>query len=73
MRSHKGQLKSVVLPNLTHVILAEEEHRHGGCYTLSEIFGRSSKDKVERLPNYENWSSHKLACLQFTLVCYPNP
>ncbi|EPB77810.1 hypothetical protein ANCCEY_03078 [Ancylostoma ceylanicum] len=73
MRSHKGQLKSVVLPNLTHVILAEEEHRHSGCYTLSEVFGRSSKDRVERLPNYENWSSHKLACLQFTLGTTAEP
>ncbi|KAK6727598.1 hypothetical protein RB195_005345 [Necator americanus] len=73
LRSHKGQLKSVILPNLTHVILAEEEHRHGGCYTLSEIFGRSSKDKIERLPNYENWSSHKLACLQFTMGTTAEP
>ncbi|KJH44470.1 AMP-binding enzyme [Dictyocaulus viviparus] len=68
-----GELKSVTLPNLTHIILAEEEHRHGGCYTLSEVFGRSSKEKIEKLPNYQNWSSHKLACLQFTLGTTAEP
>ncbi|KAJ1348531.1 hypothetical protein KIN20_003853 [Parelaphostrongylus tenuis] len=71
--SHRGELKSTALPNLTHVILAEEEHRHGGCYTLSEVFGRSSKERVEKLPDYRNWSSHKLACLQFTLGTTAEP
>lgn len=71
--SHKGQLKSVALPNLTHIILAEEDHRHSGCYTLSEVFGRSSKEKIEKLPNYSNWSSHKLACLQFTMGTTAEP
>ncbi|VDO81952.1 unnamed protein product [Heligmosomoides polygyrus] len=68
-----GQLKSVALPNLTHIILAEEDHRHSGCYTLSEVFGRSSKEKIEKLPNYSNWSSHKLACLQFTMGTTAEP
>uniref|UniRef100_A0A0R3PHS2 AMP-binding domain-containing protein n=1 Tax=Angiostrongylus costaricensis TaxID=334426 RepID=A0A0R3PHS2_ANGCS len=27
--SHRGELKSAALPNLSHIILAEEEHRHG--------------------------------------------
>ncbi|PIO60747.1 hypothetical protein TELCIR_17748 [Teladorsagia circumcincta] len=35
-RSHKGQLKSVILPNLTHVILAEEDHRHSWGKPLLE-------------------------------------
>lgn len=39
-----------------------------GTYTLSEIFGRSTKERIAKLPKYDNWSSHKLACLQFTLV-----
>uniref|UniRef100_A0A1I7X2H8 G_PROTEIN_RECEP_F1_2 domain-containing protein n=1 Tax=Heterorhabditis bacteriophora TaxID=37862 RepID=A0A1I7X2H8_HETBA len=39
-----------------------------GTYTLSEIYGRSSTDKVAKLPKYKNWSSHKLACRQFTMV-----
>uniref|UniRef100_A0A7I4XX06 AMP-binding domain-containing protein n=1 Tax=Haemonchus contortus TaxID=6289 RepID=A0A7I4XX06_HAECO len=72
-KSHKGQLKSVILPNLTHIILAEEDHRHSGCYTLSEVFGRSSKERIEKLPNYANWSSHKLACLQFTMGTTSEP
>ncbi|KAE9413319.1 hypothetical protein Angca_007050 [Angiostrongylus cantonensis] len=71
--SHRGELKSAALPNLSHVILAEEEHRHSGCYTLSEVFGRSSKERIEKLPNYQNWSSHKLACLQFTMGTTAEP
>uniref|UniRef100_A0A1I7T0W2 AMP-binding domain-containing protein n=1 Tax=Caenorhabditis tropicalis TaxID=1561998 RepID=A0A1I7T0W2_9PELO len=67
MRSRKGQLKSELLPKLTHVILAEEDHKHAGTFTLSEVFLKSSKDKVAKLPDYSKWSSHKLACLQFTL------
>lgn len=39
-----------------------------GTYTLSEVFNKSSKEKIEKLPEYDNWSSHKLACLQFTNV-----
>lgn len=67
MRSRKGQLKSELLPKLTHVILAEEDHKHAGTFTLSEVFLKSSKDKVAKLPDFSKWSSHKLACLQFTL------
>ncbi|PIC55425.1 hypothetical protein B9Z55_000705 [Caenorhabditis nigoni] len=67
MRSRKGQLKSELLPKLTHVILAEEEHKHAGTFTLSEVFLKSSKDKIAKLPDFSKWSSHKLACLQFTL------
>ncbi|KHJ82291.1 hypothetical protein OESDEN_18017, partial [Oesophagostomum dentatum] len=44
-----------------------------GCYTLSEVYGRSSKERIEKLPKYENWSSHKLACMQFTLGTTAEP
>nr|pir hypothetical protein F47G6.2 - Caenorhabditis elegans [Caenorhabditis elegans] len=67
MRSRKGQLKSELLPKLTHVILAEEDHKHAGTFTLSEVFLKSSKEKIAKLPDFSKWSSHKLACLQFTL------
>ncbi|CAD6190954.1 unnamed protein product [Caenorhabditis auriculariae] len=73
MASRKGDLKSAKLPKLTHVVLAEEDHRHAGTFTLSEIFLKSNKEKVAKLPNYENWSSHKLACLQFTLGSSGHP
>ena len=32
------------------------------------MFLKSSKDKIAKLPDFSKWSSHKLACLQFTLV-----
>ncbi|CAI4222435.1 unnamed protein product [Auanema sp. JU1783] len=73
MSCSKGKIKCEALPKLTHVILAEEDHKHAGCYTLSEVFNKSSKEKIEKLPKYENWSSHKLACLQFTMGSTDEP
>ncbi|PAV58632.1 hypothetical protein WR25_06149 [Diploscapter pachys] len=73
MKCPKGKLKSEACPKLTHVILAEEDHKHAGTYTLSEIFGRSTKERIAKLPKYDNWSSHKLACLQFTLGTASEP
>ncbi|CAB3410738.1 unnamed protein product [Caenorhabditis bovis] len=67
MTFRKGALKLNALPKLTHVILGEEEHRHAGSFTLSEVFLKSTKEKIAKLPDYNKWSSHKLACLQFTL------
>ncbi|CAI2322628.1 unnamed protein product [Caenorhabditis sp. 36 PRJEB53466] len=73
MRSRKGELKSELLPKLTHVILAEEEHKHAGTFTLSEVFLKASKEKIAKLPDFTKWSSHKLACLQFTLGTTSQP
>ncbi|VDN22405.1 unnamed protein product [Cylicostephanus goldi] len=44
-----------------------------GCFTLSEVYGRSSKERIAKLPDYNNWSSHKLACMQFTLGTTAEP
>uniref|UniRef100_A0A915Q2V6 AMP-dependent synthetase/ligase domain-containing protein n=1 Tax=Setaria digitata TaxID=48799 RepID=A0A915Q2V6_9BILA len=66
MYSIKGRLCSKTVPKLTHVIMAEEEHKHAGTFTLSEIYGRSSREKVDKLPDFTTWNTHKLAALQFT-------
>ncbi|OZC07812.1 AMP-binding enzyme [Onchocerca flexuosa] len=64
--SAKGRLCSKAVPKLTHVIMAEEEHKHAGTFTLSEIYGRSNREKIDKLPNFIAWDTHKLAALQFT-------
>ncbi|VDK87254.1 unnamed protein product, partial [Litomosoides sigmodontis] len=66
MHSVKGRLCSKAVPKLTHVIMAEEEHKHAGTFTLSEIYGRSNREKVDKLPNFMTWNTHKLVALQFT-------
>uniref|UniRef100_A0A158Q6V2 AMP-binding domain-containing protein n=1 Tax=Elaeophora elaphi TaxID=1147741 RepID=A0A158Q6V2_9BILA len=66
IHSVKGRLCSKAVPKLTHVIMAEEEHKHAGTFTLSEIYGRSSREKVDKLPDFMNWDTHKLSALQFT-------
>ncbi|KAI1728905.1 AMP-binding enzyme domain-containing protein [Ditylenchus destructor] len=66
-RSMCGHTKSAALPKLTHVILADEDHKHAGTFTLSEIYAKSSKERIEKLPNYAQWNSHKLAAIQFTM------
>uniref|UniRef100_A0A8R1DV25 AMP-binding domain-containing protein n=1 Tax=Caenorhabditis japonica TaxID=281687 RepID=A0A8R1DV25_CAEJA len=73
MRSRKGQLKSELLPKLTHVIMGEEDHKHAGTFTLSEVFLKSSKDLIAHLPDFSKWSCHKLACIQFTLGTTAQP
>ena len=65
--SYPGKLKANLLPKLTHVILADEDHKHFGTFTLSEIFGKSTKEKIEKLPNYSQWNSHRLAGIAFSL------
>ncbi|TKR92703.1 hypothetical protein L596_007304 [Steinernema carpocapsae] len=62
-----GMLKAARVPKLTHVILAEEDHKHAGTYTLSEIYGRSSRDKIEKLPKFSVWNCHRTAAIQFTM------
>ncbi|VDO38646.1 unnamed protein product, partial [Onchocerca flexuosa] len=37
-----------------------------GTFTLSEIYGRSNREKIDKLPNFIAWDTHKLAALQFT-------
>ncbi|EJD73972.1 hypothetical protein LOAG_18647 [Loa loa] len=66
MYSIKGRLCCKALPKLTHIITAEEEHKHAGTFTLSEIYGRSNREKIDKLPNFTIWDTHKLAALQFT-------
>ncbi|VBB31787.1 unnamed protein product [Acanthocheilonema viteae] len=66
MFSVKGRLCSKAVPKLTHVIMAEEEHKHAGTFTLSEIYGRSNRERVDKLPNFMTWDTHKLVALQFT-------
>lgn len=61
--SHRGKLSSAALPKLTHVILADEDHKHTGTYTLSEVYSRSTKE----LPNYSQWNSHRLAAIGFSM------
>uniref|UniRef100_A0A915DEV5 AMP-dependent synthetase/ligase domain-containing protein n=1 Tax=Ditylenchus dipsaci TaxID=166011 RepID=A0A915DEV5_9BILA len=65
--SLKGHTKCKALPKLTHVILANEDHKHAGTFTLSEIYGKSTKERIEKLPHYTQWNCHKLAAIQFTL------
>jgi hypothetical protein len=67
-RSQRGKLKSVDLPTLTHVILGNEEHKHAGTYTLSDIFAKCNKQRMEKLPNYRAWNSHRMAAIAWTLV-----
>ncbi|VDN05381.1 unnamed protein product [Thelazia callipaeda] len=66
LRSVKGRLYSKAIPKLTHVIMAEEDHRHAGTFTLSEVYGRSNREKIDKLPDFTQWSPHKIAALQFT-------
>ncbi|KAK0423761.1 hypothetical protein QR680_008315 [Steinernema hermaphroditum] len=66
-RSSRGALRAARVPKLTHVILAEEDHKHAGTYTLSEIYGRSSRDKIEKLPKYATWDCHQMVAIQFTM------
>ncbi|CAD5207091.1 unnamed protein product [Bursaphelenchus okinawaensis] len=63
----RSKLKSARLPKLTHVILGDEDHKHAGTWTLSEIYGKCTPPRMEKLPNYLQWNSHRLACIQFTL------
>uniref|UniRef100_A0A0K0FZI6 AMP-binding domain-containing protein n=1 Tax=Strongyloides venezuelensis TaxID=75913 RepID=A0A0K0FZI6_STRVS len=63
----RGKLKINSAPNLTHVILADEDHRHAGTFTLSDIYSKGTKDKIDKLPQYRNWNCHKLAAIQYTL------
>ncbi|KAI6182755.1 AMP-binding domain-containing protein [Aphelenchoides bicaudatus] len=65
--SQRGKLASPNLPILSHVILGDEDHKHSGCYTLSEIFGKCSKQRMEKLPNYKQWNCHRMAAISFTL------
>uniref|UniRef100_A0A7E4W0G1 AMP-binding domain-containing protein n=1 Tax=Panagrellus redivivus TaxID=6233 RepID=A0A7E4W0G1_PANRE len=65
--SPKGKLSTESLPSLTHVILADEDHKHAGTWTLSEIYGKATKIKIEKLPDYKQWNPHKLAAIGFTL------
>jgi len=39
---------------------------YSGTYTLSDLYGKSSKERVDKLPNYAQWNPHKLASIQFT-------
>uniref|UniRef100_A0A914C6Y4 AMP-dependent synthetase/ligase domain-containing protein n=1 Tax=Acrobeloides nanus TaxID=290746 RepID=A0A914C6Y4_9BILA len=71
--SAKGQLHSKSLPQLSHVILADEDHMHAGTFTLSEIFGKSTKERIEKLPPYQNWNSHRMAAIQFTMGSTARP
>ncbi|VDK18088.1 unnamed protein product [Anisakis simplex] len=64
--SAKGHVSSKALPKLTHVITAEEDHKHAGTFTLSEVYGRSSRERIEKLPNFDGWDPHKLVALQYT-------
>uniref|UniRef100_A0AC34QVD6 AMP-dependent synthetase/ligase domain-containing protein n=1 Tax=Panagrolaimus sp. JU765 TaxID=591449 RepID=A0AC34QVD6_9BILA len=62
-----GRLKSATLPSLSHVILADEDHRHAGVFTLSDIAMNATKDGIEKLPNYTQWNPHRLAAIGFSL------
>ncbi|VDD89699.1 unnamed protein product [Enterobius vermicularis] len=64
--SAKGHVNSKALPKLTHVIMAEEEHKHAGTFTLSEIYGRSNRERLEKLHKITNGNPHEIAALQFT-------
>ncbi|KAI6241404.1 AMP-binding domain-containing protein [Aphelenchoides fujianensis] len=65
--SHRGKLTAKALPALKIVILGDEDHKHSGCWTLSEVFGKCTKPRLEKLPNYKEWNPHKMAAVQFTL------
>lgn len=77
------QLNSSSLPTLTHVIFGNEEHKHSGTYTISDIFGwlvvsrfnlwilgKWTRQRSEKLPNYKQWNCHRMAAISFTLVNY---
>uniref|UniRef100_A0A0N4ZUT6 AMP-binding domain-containing protein n=1 Tax=Parastrongyloides trichosuri TaxID=131310 RepID=A0A0N4ZUT6_PARTI len=63
----RGNLKIEKAPYLTHVILADEDHRHAGTFTLSDIYSKGTKEMVGKLPEYRKWNCHKLAAIQYTL------
>uniref|UniRef100_A0AC35TT76 AMP-binding domain-containing protein n=1 Tax=Rhabditophanes sp. KR3021 TaxID=114890 RepID=A0AC35TT76_9BILA len=65
-KCHKGSLKLDRAPSLTHVILACENYRHVGTYTLSDIYNKGTTEKIKKLPEYRNWNPHKLAAIQAT-------
>ncbi|KAL3098870.1 hypothetical protein niasHT_024625 [Heterodera trifolii] len=61
----RGNLKLKSFPDLTHVIYADEDHRHAATFTLSDIFTKSSKEAMNKLPSTE-WDCHQLGAIQFT-------
>ncbi|KAI3413401.1 hypothetical protein GPALN_010896 [Globodera pallida] len=64
-KGQRGNLKLKDLPNLTHVIYADEDHRHAATFTLSDIFTKSSKDGIGKLLDTD-WDCHQLGAIQFT-------
>lgn len=66
-QSARGQLKLKKLPKLSHILYADENHKHSGTYTPSEIFGKGTKEWIGKLPNYKEWNSHNLCAIQFTM------
>ncbi|KAF7632256.1 hypothetical protein Mgra_00008324 [Meloidogyne graminicola] len=65
-KGEKGKLKLKSFPKLTHVIFADENHKHGGTYTLSDIFVKGNSEQIAKLPKYEQLDCHKVCALQFT-------
>ncbi|KAI6178607.1 AMP-binding domain-containing protein [Aphelenchoides besseyi] len=75
--SQRGKLNSPALPDLRIVILGDEEHKHGGCWTLSEVFGKvrhnhqrdevCTKPRLEKLPNFKQWNPNRIAAIGWTL------
>uniref|UniRef100_A0A915NZ90 AMP-dependent synthetase/ligase domain-containing protein n=2 Tax=Meloidogyne TaxID=189290 RepID=A0A915NZ90_9BILA len=65
-KGEKGKLKLKSFPKLTHVIFADEDHKHGGTYTLSDIFVKGNSEQIAKLPKYEQWDCHKICAIQFT-------
>lgn len=41
-----------------------------GTFTLSEVSGRASAEKVAKLPNFEKWNQHDVTALQLTMVWF---
>ncbi|CAJ0946437.1 unnamed protein product, partial [Mesorhabditis belari] len=64
--SERGAIKSDLLPTLTHVILAEEDYAHAGCFTLSDVYLKATPDQIQRLPSPNSFDENKIACLQYT-------
>uniref|UniRef100_A0A0N5ASW6 AMP-binding domain-containing protein n=1 Tax=Syphacia muris TaxID=451379 RepID=A0A0N5ASW6_9BILA len=64
--SAKGHVSSKAIPKLTHIIMAEEEHKHAGTFTLSEIYGRSNREKMEKMHPISDDNPDQLAVVQFT-------
>lgn len=71
--SAKGHVSSKALPKLTHIIMAEEEHKHAGTFTLSEIYGRSNRERLEKLHKISHSNPHEIAAVQFTTGVSGNP